>query len=165
MIIKDIVVCSYVVFLILQPLPETVATSEGHCCWICHWPDKFILWSYVWEWEENDPAPRPFIHVACSCTYMFAISMRDVVALLNAACFALTMAKLGQAYHVVLPFWQLVFVDCPSFNLSAFICTSISLCFFWAMKFYFWWQQSIILVWGMHIILLLLCYIWAVKNT
>ena len=25
MIIKDIVVCSYVVFLILQPLPETVA--------------------------------------------------------------------------------------------------------------------------------------------
>ena len=25
MIIKDIVICSYVVFLILQPLPETVA--------------------------------------------------------------------------------------------------------------------------------------------
>ena len=81
------------------------------------------------EREENDPAPRSFIPVACSCTYMFAISMRDVVALLNAACFALTMAKLGQAYHVVLPFWQLVFVDCPYFNLSTFICTSISLCF------------------------------------
>ena len=184
MIIKDIVVCSYVVFLFLQPLPQTVVTSEGHCCWICHWPGKFILWSYVWGWDENDPAPRSFIHVTCSCTYMFAISMRDVVALLNAACFALTMAKLrhafctkrgilylfrciilGQAYHVVLPFWQLVFVDCPYFNLSTFICTSISLCFIWAVKFYFWWQQSIILVWGMHIILLLLCYIWAVKNT
>ena len=134
MIIKDIVICSYMVFLILQPLPE-LCTCEGHCCWICHWPGKFILCSCVWEWDEKDPEPRSFVHVACSCTYMFAISMRDVVALLNASCFALTMAKLrhafctkrgilylfrciilGQAYPVVLPFGQLVFVDCPYFE-------------------------------------------------
>jgi hypothetical protein len=35
--------------------------------------------------DENDPEPRSFVHVACSCTYMFAISVRDVAAHLNAA--------------------------------------------------------------------------------
>ena len=58
---------------------------EGHCCWICHWPGMFILCSCVWEWDENGPEPRSFVHVACSCTYMFVISVRDVAALLNAA--------------------------------------------------------------------------------
>ena len=71
-------------FLILQPLPETIAlVTDIAAEYVTYLVSLFCV--VVCEWDENDPKPRSFVHVACSCTYMFAISVRDVVAHLNAA--------------------------------------------------------------------------------
>jgi len=114
---------------------QNCCTCEGHCCWICHWPGKFILCSCVWEWDENDPEPRSFVHVACSCTYMFAIFVRDVAALLNAAVHkfsaGVSSSQNLRVLHVFF-FWKLnVIVHCLKMDATCLsLLVWMSLCFF-----------------------------------